>query len=61
VYVILEDVENMSLLLPLKSLANNSELRENITRVRLSEVLLEIFLVVFYFKVGEEFCRRRMR
>jgi len=60
-YVILEDVENMSLFLPLKFLANNSELRENIIRVRLSEVLLAIFLVIFYSKVDEELCRRRMR
>ena len=55
-YVILEDVENMSLLLPLKSLANNSELRENIT----AEVLLAIFLGIFYSKINKESCIRRM-
>jgi hypothetical protein len=51
----------MSPFLPLKSLANNSKLRENIARVRQVEVLLAIFLVIFYLKIGQAFWRRRMR
>jgi hypothetical protein len=60
-YAILLDVDKMSPFLPLKSLANNSKLRENIARVRQVEVLLAIFLVIFYLKIGEAFCRRGMR
>jgi hypothetical protein len=60
-YVILLDVEQMSPFPPLKSLANNSKLRENIARVRQAEVFLAILLAIFYLKIGQAFWRRRMR
>ncbi len=51
----------MSPSLPLKILANKSELRENITGWGGVEVFLVILLVMFCAKIDEMFRARRMR
>jgi hypothetical protein len=55
------DIKRMSTSLPLKILANKSELRENITGWGGVEVFLVILLVMFCANIDEMFRARRIR